>query len=66
MARLLVPSRLATEERRILLAYLGLDNSDTASPWLAQQELSERLTIGRESVQQALHRARERWSRSRG
>ena len=30
MARLLVPSRLATEERRILLAYLGLDNGDTA------------------------------------
>jgi serine/threonine protein kinase len=63
IARLLVPSRLATEERRILLAYLGLDISDIAGAWLAQQELSERLAVGREIVQQALHRARERWSR---
>jgi len=63
MARLLVPSRLATGERRILLASLGLDNGDTAGAWLAQQELAERLAVGREIVQQALHRARERWSR---
>ena len=63
MARLLVPNRLVTEERRILLAHLGLDNSDIAGAWLAQQELSERLAVGREIVQQALHPARERWSR---
>ena len=63
MARLLVPGRLASEDRRILLAYLGLDNGDTAGAWLPQQELSERLAVGRDIVQQALHRARERWSR---
>ena len=39
MARLLVPGRLASEDRRILLAYLGLDNGDTAGAWLPQQEL---------------------------
>jgi serine/threonine protein kinase len=63
MARLLVPGRLASEDRRILLAYLGLDNGDTVGAWLPQQELCERLAVGRDIVQQALHRARERWSR---
>ena len=43
MARLLVPGRLASEDRRILLAYLGLDNGDTAGAWLPQQELPSAL-----------------------
>jgi serine/threonine protein kinase len=38
LARVLVPVRLDMEERRILLAYLGLDNGGTGGAWLAQQE----------------------------
>jgi serine/threonine protein kinase len=65
MARLLVPQRLEVEERRILDAFLGLDNDRTGSAWMAQQELAERLAVSRDMMQRVLHRARERWGKQR-
>jgi hypothetical protein len=63
MTRLLVPVRVETEERRILRAYLGLDNDGTGDAWLGQQDLAEHLAVSRETIQQVLHRSCERWSR---
>jgi hypothetical protein len=63
MARVLVPRRVETEERRILLAFLGLDNDGNGDAWLGQQDLAERLAVSRETIQHVLHRTRKRWSR---
>jgi serine/threonine protein kinase len=65
MARLLVPQRLEADERSILRAFLGLDNGATGGPWLAQHDLAEHLAVSRDTVQQVLWRARERWGKQR-
>jgi Protein kinase domain len=57
------PSGRLPEERRILLAYLGMDDGSTRGTWLAQQELAERLGVSRETIQHVLRHARERWSK---
>jgi hypothetical protein len=54
LARLLVPQRLDTDEGRILLAFLGLDNGHTGGAWLAQQELAESHDVSRDTVQRVL------------
>jgi serine/threonine protein kinase len=63
MARLVVPQRMDADERAILLAFLGLDTAVDPGLWLAHQDVAEQLGMARETVQQALHRARERWNR---
>jgi hypothetical protein len=54
LARLLVPQRLDTDEDRLLLAFLGLDNANTGGAWLAQQELAESHDVSRDTVQRVL------------
>ncbi len=63
MARLAVPQRMDADERAILLAFLGLNQTGDPGSWAAQQDLAERLGLARETVQHALQRARERWNR---
>lgn len=63
MVRLAVPQRIDAAERAILLAFLGLDKAVESGSWTAQQDLAAQLGLARETVQQALHHARERWNR---
>ena len=53
--------QLATSERAVLEAFLGLN--ETCPPWCGQQEVAETLGVSRADVQQVLERARSRWQR---
>jgi serine/threonine protein kinase len=63
MARLAVPQRMDADEQAILLAFLGLAAAVASGAWTARQDLADQLGLARETVQQVLHRARERWNR---
>ena len=63
LARLVVSRRLDPEAQRILVASLGLDDPVQGSSWASQQDIAERLGVERDTVQQVLHRVRDRWGR---
>jgi serine/threonine protein kinase len=63
LVRLVVPRRLDPAAQRLLLACLGLESLAQGSAWAPQQDVAERLGVDRDTVQQVLHRVRDRWGR---